>query len=277
MSVAFAVFTSDPNLLQCELSRLEADVCLSEAQPFNAVGVGAYAQEDVLLHRHPAPPAFRSLSTLWPRLDSEALLYHGRVLPLGILPEENTQPFRYHRWLFCHQGAVRGFPLVRPRLLASLPEFLQRQVRGDTDSELVFAFFLKLLRDTGRMDDPLLEPPLAAQLLGRTVRLVEQLSAEAGASKTSELNCIATNGLMLIASRYGSAPLAYALLEGTARCERCGLDASMTDSRPIVRAHRRRKTVAIASHAVRPSSWIEIPEGTAIAVGRDLNVQRLPI
>ncbi len=277
MSMAFAVFTSDPNLLQCELSRLEAEVSLSEGQPFNAVGLGAYAQEDVLLQRHPALPALRSLSKLWPRVDSEALLYHGQLLPVGISPEENTQPFRHHRWMFCHNGAVSEFPRVRARLLASLPEFLQRQIRSDTDSEVVFAIFLKLLWDTGRMDDPFLEPAVAAQLLGRTVRLVEQLAGEAGASKTSELNCIATNGWMLIAARHGSEPLAYALLEGTARCQRCGLDASTTDSRPIVRAHRRRKTVAIASHLVRSSSWIEIPEGTAIAVGRDLNVQRLPI
>ncbi len=277
MSLAFAVFTSDPNLLQCELSRLESEVSLPEVQPLSAVGVGSYAQEDVLLQRHTSPPALRSLSKLWPRLDSEALLYHGGALPVGISPEENAQPFRYHRWLFCHLGAVSEFPRVRPRLLASLPEFLQRQVRGDTDSELVFAVFLKLLRDTGRMDDPLLEPALAAQLLGRTVRLVAQLSSDAGASKTPGLNCIATNGWMLISTRYGSAPLAYALLEGTARCERCGLDASMSDSRPIVRAHRRRKTVVIASHPGRSTSWMEIPDGSAIAVGRDLNVQRLPI
>jgi glutamine amidotransferase len=44
-----------------------------------------------------------------------------------------------------------------------------------------------------------------------------------------------------------------------------------------VRAHRRRKTVVIASHAVRPEGWLEIPNDRAIAVGRDLGIQHLPI
>ena len=82
---------------------------------------------------------------------------------------------------------------------------------------------------------------------------------------------------MLIATRYGSEPLYYALLEGTDRCERCGLDQANPDTQPLVREHRRRRTVAIASNLSRATGWIEIPNGTAIAVDRDLNVQTLPI
>lgn len=276
MSVAFAVFTSDPNLLPCELARLDAEVALPDGQSANAVGVGAYAQDEVLLQRHPGSPTLKSLSKVWPRLDSEALLYHARTLPVGVSPEESTQPFRFHSWLFCHDGAVSEFARVRPSLVAALPEFLQRHIRSDMDSELVFACFLKHLRDTGRTDDPSLDPALAAQLLGKTVRFVEQRAHDSGAAKNSELNCIATNGRMMIATRYGSGMLAYSLLEGSPRCERCGLDGTMSDSLPIVRAHRRRRTVALISHA-RPPNWIEVPQGTAIAIGRDLSIQRMPI
>ena len=142
---------------------------------------------------------------------------------------------------------------------------------------MAFALFLKFLRDTGRTDDVALEPALAAQLLAKTVRLLEQLSIEAGASRVASLNFVATNGRMLIASRQGVEPLHYLLLEGSARCERCEITSATADSRPLVRAHRRRRSIAIASHLLDPIGWMQIPNGATIAVGRDLSIQRLPI
>jgi predicted glutamine amidotransferase len=277
MSVAFSVFTSDPNLLRCELFRLKQVVSLTD-RPLNAAGLGSYSQEEVLLQRYPGAAVQQpSLFSSWDKLESEALLYHATMLPLGVSLEENTQPFRYHRWMFCHIGQMDAFASIRTRLIAMLPEHLQRQLSGDTESEVAFALFLKFLRDTGRTDDVLLEPALAAQLLAKTVRLLEQLSVEAGAPKLATLNFIATNGRMLIATRRGPEPLHYLLLEGSARCDRCGIEIFTPDARPLVRAHRRRRSIAIASHLLDPTGWMQIPDGATIAVGRDLSIQRVPI
>ncbi len=196
MSVAFAVFTSDPNLLPCELFRLRDQISLSDG-PATAVGCGTFAQEEVLLQRYPSGVlSSGSLFEAWDGIHSEALLYHATLLPTGTSLEEDTQPFRYHRWMFCHNGSIRDFPSIRSRLLSLIPEHLQRRLRGDTDSEVCFALFLKLLRDTNRTDDAQLEAALAAQLLCKTVRIVEQLSSEAGDSRVATLNFIATNGRM---------------------------------------------------------------------------------
>src|SRR5687767_6841946 len=58
MSVAFAVFTSDPNLLACELSRLSAQVTLVNGDRVSALGVGHYASDELLLqqYRSEGPP-----------------------------------------------------------------------------------------------------------------------------------------------------------------------------------------------------------------------------
>src|SRR5258708_355611 len=216
MSIAFSVFTSDPNLLRCELYRLKHLVSLSE-RPLNAAGVGSYSQEEVLLQRYPgAGVQPSSLFSSWDKLESEALLYHATMLPLGGSLEENTQPFRYHRWLFCHNGQIGGFASIRTRLIEMLPDHLQRQLSGDTESEVAFALFLKFLRDTGRTDDVLLEPALAAQLLAKTVRSLEQLSVEAGAPRGARLNLLATNGRMLIAPPHRPHPLPFPFLERSA-------------------------------------------------------------
>jgi len=182
MSVAFAVFTSDPNLMPCELFRLRDQISLTDG-PVTAVGCGTFAQEEVLLQRYPSgvlSPG--SLFQAWDGIQSEALLYHASLLPPGTSLEEDTQPFRYHRWMFCHNGLIRDFPGIRSRLLSLIPEHLQRRLRGDTDSKACFALFLKLLHDSNRTDDIQLEAALATQLLCKTVRTLEQLSSEAGDS-----------------------------------------------------------------------------------------------
>jgi predicted glutamine amidotransferase len=277
MSLAFAVFTSDPNLLQCELLRLEDEVSTSESVGSNAVGLGSYAQDEVLFQRFRSPVEMKSMARRWAGRESDALLYHACELPPSMSPEENTQPFRYRRWMFCHTGPSTDLARLKGRLLPLIPDFLQRQIRGATGGELLFALFLKLLRDAGRIDDPSIDPALTGQLLGRAVRLVEEMSGEAGTPRMAALNCIATNGSLLVATRHGGEPLFYALLEGSAHCERCGIDSSTLETLPVVRAHRRRRTIALASHPTRSSKWIEIPDGATIAIGRDLSLQQLPV
>jgi predicted glutamine amidotransferase len=273
----FAVFTSDPNLIRCELHRLRDSIALAGKVPANAVGMGSYAQDEVLLQRHSSDVPAAQLADAWTGPESEAFLYHANRLPVGYSLEENTQPFRYRRWLFAHCGAVSGFERVRGKLLSTLPDFLQRQVKGDSDSEPCFALFLKNLRDTGRTEDRKLDAAIGAQLLGKTVRQIEQLASEAGSVGKSTLNFVATNGRMLLATRWGEEPLFYALLEGADRCERCGIDATTSDTQPLLREHRRRKTIALSSDGAGKSGWIELPSGTALAVDFKLNVQTLPI
>lgn len=276
MSKVLALFTSDPNLIRCELDRLKEHVALDKGGASNAVGMGSYAQDEVLLQRHPSDVDPKQLSEVWSGPESDAFIYHARTLPVGLSLEENTQPFRFRRWLFAHLGQLNGFSAMRTKLLSSLPEFLRRQIRGDTDSEAIFALFLKQLRDTGRTEDPHLEGGLAAQLLGKTVRALEQMATESGVTGRSVLSFVATNGRLLAATRYGPEPLYYTLLEGVDRCERCGIGASTPDTQPLVREHRRRRTVVIASHVAK-NGWIELPNGSALAVDRSLNVQTLPI
>ncbi|MHB8873700.1 MAG: class II glutamine amidotransferase [Myxococcaceae bacterium] len=276
MSKVFAVFTSDPNLIRCELHRLKAEVDLTAGPESNAVGLGSYAQEVVLLQHYASEKSLPPLDELGAP-ESEAVLYHAERLPLGRALEENTQPFRFRHWLFAHVGQVSGFEWVRPRLLSLLPEHLSRALRGDTDSEAAFALFLKHLRDTGRTDDRSLEVATGARLLGNTVQELEELAKEAGATGRSSLNFVTTNGRMLLASRSGPEPLYYSLLEGTDRCERCEIDQSTPDTLPLKQAHRRRRTVVVSSSPSRPTGWIEIQSGTVVAVDRASNVQTLPI
>ena len=274
MSVTLAILTSDPNLVRCELHRLAGQVDLQEEGRANAVGIGAYSEDDVLLRRLPSDTNL-TLDALAPPHETQALLFHARRLPVGLSLEENTQPFRVRRWLFAHQGSVQHFEQLRAGLQESLPDFLRRQVHAETDSGLAFGFFLRRLKDTGHTDDPRLEAEVAGRALAETARELAQASREAGAARASTVNLVATNGFVLVATRQGSLPLYYTRLEGTDVCEVCGLTPSTPETQPGMTAHRRRHSVVVASHVRRPAGWVELTEGTTLAVSQDLQVRHL--
>ncbi|HZA50831.1 MAG TPA: class II glutamine amidotransferase [Myxococcaceae bacterium] len=274
MPFAIGIFTSDPNLLRCELARLRDEVSLG-AHTDEPMGAGWYAEDAVLLQRYSARVRPERLDQLGGVLESEALLVQAGPLPIGMSLEENTQPFRYRHWLFVHQGAIAGGEKLRVRLMDALPEHLARVVRGSTPSELAFAVYLWALRDAGRTDAEHLEPGEAARVLGTAARRMEQLAQDVGA-RAPALGLFATNNALLAVARVGEQPMFYRLLEGTATCSICGLDGS-AKARPSVRAHLRRRSIVVSTQVADPQAWIPIESGTAVGVGRDLSVHRMAI
>jgi predicted glutamine amidotransferase len=274
MPFAIGLFTSDPNLLRCELARLRDEV-IPGAQDDEPMGAGWYAEDAVLLQRYSARVRPERLDQLGGVLESEALLVQAGPLPLGTSLEENTQPFRYRHWLFVHQGTIGGSERLRVRVMDALPEHLARVVRGSTPSELAFAVYLWALFDTGRTDDEHLEAGEGARMLGVAARRLEQFAQDAGARAPS-LGLLATNNSLLAVARLGDQPMFYRLLEGTATCAVCGLDGS-AKARPSVRAHLRRRSIVVATQVADAQAWIPIESGTAVGVGRDLSVHRMSI
>jgi predicted glutamine amidotransferase len=273
MGALVAILQNDPNLLRCQVRRLEQHVAITAPERLpDAYGFGYYKGGDVLLGKRPsgAPGPF-SLTQLAGTVDSEALLAHARYATVGTQKDENTAPFRFRRWLFAHDGTVEAFREVRPRLLERLPDFLRRNVEGDTDSEHAFMLFLRNLREAGHLDDLEVDARTVGRALAQVARDLETWSREAGASKPSVLNLVATNGRVLAATRRGS-PLYYALLEGIMPCARCGLDATTPDSDPRVRAHRQVKAVCFASRLLQPNGFLEVPEASVVSVSRTLQV-----
>jgi predicted glutamine amidotransferase len=279
MGALVAILQSDPNLLRCQLKRLEAHASLQDGDRLpDAYGFGHYAGGgSVLLGKRPTgAPTALSLPELVGKVDSEALLVHARRATVGKAKDENTQPFRFRRWLFAHDGTIEGFDRVRPKLLAALPDFLRRNLMGDTDSEHAFLWFLKALKDDGRIDDLDLDPQAAGRALARTVRQIEAWCREVGEQKPSRLTFVATNGRIMAATRRGG-PLHYALLEGIVPCALDGIDLGTPENDPRVRPHRLVKAVAFATRLGHPNGFIEVPEGSTVSVSRNLQVSIAPI
>lgn len=273
MGALVAILQSDGNLLRCQLNRLASHVSLQGAErPPDAYGFGYYQAGNVLLGKRPTgAPAPLSLPELVGKVDSEALVVHARQATVGKAKDENTHPFRWHRWLFAHDGTIEGWDRVRPKLVAALPDFLRRNVFGETDSEHAFMYFLKLLKDAGQADELDLDAQTAGRALGKTVKHIEAWCRDVGEQRPSRLNLVATNGRILVATRRGG-PLFYALLEGIVPCALDEITLETPESDPRVRPHRRVKAVCFASRLTAPNGFIEVPEGSVVAVSRTLQV-----
>lgn len=272
MASTFALFTTHPELLRCQLARLEGQVELAGDRGFDGVGIGSFSDDEILLRRLTRAAVPSRLTELFTDVGTEALILQARTFGPGRSEEEETQPLRFRRWLFALEGAVEEFPRLRPALEAALPDYLRRHLRTDTEAEAAFALFLEGLRALGRTDDRSLDARKVAEIAGQTARRLSRLSAEAGASRTSCFSIVTSNARTLVAARLGDDPLFYTLLEGADVCELCGVTPQSPELMPRVRAHRRCRSVAVASH-VRGGRWLEIASGQALAVNDRAEVQ----
>ncbi|HEX9619605.1 MAG TPA: class II glutamine amidotransferase [Polyangiaceae bacterium] len=171
-------------------------------------GIGFYQFGEALLRRRPMDD--RDVIDLAEATDSvrtDVLIGHVRNPHIGALRTENTQPFRYRLWLYAQTGTILGFEHLSGRLLDSQPDFLRRNVRGETDSELSFYLFLSFLHDSGHLDEQSVDPQHISAALRASVALVDRLSAEEGHGP-NQGDILVTNGEhLLLVHRSGKAAL----------------------------------------------------------------------
>jgi glutamine amidotransferase len=182
-------------------------------------GVGFYQGGEILLKRRPLDDrAEIKITDLTRDIRADVLVAQVRLATVGALRTENTHPFRYRTWLFANTGTVDAFTTLRGRLAESLPQFLMRDVRGETDSELVFHLFLSFLHDAGQLDRPQVDAPTAAAALRSTVALIDRLCAEEGAPATA-LNVLLSSPEYVLALNGGPA-MGYHVFQGPRDLER---------------------------------------------------------
>ncbi len=197
---------------------------------------------------------------------ADALLAHVRLATVGAPRTENTHPFRYRQWLFANTGTVDSFSRLRGRLAEQLPTFLHRDVRGETDSELIFHLFLSFLHDAGELDRATVEPKAARGALRGAISLVDGLCAEEGAPPTA-LNILLTNPEYLLAVHAGAA-MGYRVFEGQRDLERLFGDGGLGRMRMPDYATSRLALVAADFDDGIPPEWTAVPERAIVTFTR---------
>ncbi|MCB9556098.1 MAG: class II glutamine amidotransferase [Deltaproteobacteria bacterium] len=259
MDFCFALLTTDARLLQPALEPYRSVLHLEDGAP-HGWGLGYFQAGEALLRKHPQP----SSSPLdWvdavDGLRAQILLGQRRARPTGRHVSENTQPYRYRRWMFVHSGAIEGFEAVRGEVLPSIPDFIRRNIRGTTDSEHLFHLFLAFLNDAGALDNPRVKSTDAASALSSTLAFFDKLTGA-----PSEHCCIATNGHILLATHRGM-PMQVT----RSNCQT--VITRSADNKPVSHPHLR-AVLLTGGSAIQQTGWESIAEGVVISVDSELNI-----
>ena len=162
-------------------------------------GMGFYQGGEVLMRRRPIDERSQiDVASVGGDVRADVLIGHVRTATVGTLRTENTHPFRYRQWLFAETGTIPGFESVRERLTTSVPEFLRGNIRGETDSEVMFHVFLSFLHDSGRIHDAAVEASVVRDALRSMVAVIDGMTAEIG-GEPAQINTLVTNGDHVVA------------------------------------------------------------------------------
>ncbi len=226
----------------------------------DAWGIGFYQGGEVLHKKRPHCGGDRvRWSDIAGNVRTDAAIIHLRSATVGDYRAENTHPFRMRQWLFAHVGTVAGFDALKDALLDPMPDFLRRNVRGTTDSEVVFHAILSFLHDSGKLDDVDAEPKTLLNAARSTISLVDRLGQEVGAPE-STLSFVLTNGRQMIAVRRGL-PMSYVEREiaGDARTQGRGPGSAL-----------RYVMVVAGDEPVHAPEHRPLQQGQALAIDREL-------
>jgi predicted glutamine amidotransferase len=275
MSRLFAYVGNDQDRVKCALyparSLLVADA--AAVSTFDAWGLGFYQGEEVLLQRRPKPPAepvdFYALTR---DLRTDVIVGHVRAGTIGQPKNENTHPFRFRSWLFAHHGTIPNFEQHKQELLGEVPDFLQRNIRGQTDSEHLFHMMLAFLHGETKLDDPNVSISLVRDAVQTSVAKVRQVVG-AAAAETMECALALTNGRVLLATRHG-APVYLQQRQSLHDCAVCR-EPPPRDKR-VDHDHLRSVLIVAALPEAPPADlkFTEVPDRSLLAVSHDLKVEQ---
>jgi len=231
-------------------------------------GVGYYQGDEVLLRRRPLDerPSI-SFGEVLHNVHTDTLIGHVRLATIGTLRTENTHPFRFRQWLFAHTGTLVGFDNLREKLLATLPDFLRRNLRGDTDSEALFHVFLASLHQQGNLQNHPVDPPSARAALRAALAGLTTLSNECGAA-IGGYNLLLTNGACLIGVHHHGGSFAYQTLRGSEQMEHVLGEQSVRKIRAANLSSSRLDIVAADFEGNLPGSFVHVEQPSIVTFTR---------
>ncbi|MFC9113486.1 MULTISPECIES: class II glutamine amidotransferase [Streptomyces] len=146
----------------------------------------------------------RNLREIAGHVSSPLFFAHIRASTGTAVQQTNCHPFRHGRWMWMHNGAIDGFPLLRRDLALAVRPDLFPSVEGSTDSEMMFYLALTF----GLEDDP-------KEAVARMAGLVERTGHAHGVTYPLQMTVAVTDGVRLWAFRYSSQKQSRSLFYST--------------------------------------------------------------
>jgi predicted glutamine amidotransferase len=215
-------------------------------------GVGWYGENGAA-----APTLIRGTGPAWndPNLrelagtvSSPLFLAHIRASTGTAVQQTNCHPFRNGRWLWMHNGSIRGFTSVKRDLTLAVDPALFPAITGSTDSELMFHLALTF----GLMDEPV-------RAVERMVGYIESAGRRHGVKHPLQMTVATTDGEQLWVFRYSSEGSSRSLFYSTAIST---LQVMYPDNESLRRASPETRIVVSEPLGRLVGAWQPVPESS---------------
>ena len=247
-------------------------------EPLNGdgFGIGWYVPE---IHHEPITfvsvhPAWnnRNLRNLAPKIQTGCFIAHVRAASVGEVSESNCHPFQYRQLLMMHNGGVEHFSKIKRKLREPLSDELYNWIKGQTDSEHLFAYLLQQLFTN---DGPVVSAEAVMDAFEKTFADLKVLMAENDIREPAYLNMMVTDGCFFVGTRYCTDPLAEPLTlyhsEGGRYVVEDGISyitAPEDDDQAVL---------IVSEKLTAEDHWTAIPPNHFVVVDDRLNVRVRPI
>ncbi len=246
-------------------------------EPLNGdgFGIGWYVRE---INNEPVTfvsvnPAWnnRNLRNLAPKVKTNCMLAHVRAATVGDVSESNCHPFQYKNILMAHNGGVEEFGKIKRHLREPLSDELYNWIKGQTDSEHLFAYLLNHLFKNHKT----VTPEAVVDSFEQMFRDVKKLMAKYGIKEEAYMNMAFTNGEFVVASRYVSDPKQEALTLYHSEGSRFVVEDGIT--RLVAPEDDDGAVLVVSEKLSDDKDWTMIPPNHFVIVEQNLNVRVRPI
>ncbi|GAB4015146.1 MAG: hypothetical protein Fur0010_13870 [Bdellovibrio sp.] len=194
---------------------------------------------------------------------------HVRAANSGEVSEANCHPFTFKNFMFMHNGEIEDFHLIKRYLRREVSDEIYNWIRGQTDSEHIFALMLHVLfRDFSRKPTP----QQMMMAMTSAIQKIIELKKVSGNESDNYINCSFSDGENTICLRYVTNDLneastlyysegsIYECHEGVCRMR------SPRESEP--------KSVLVVSEKLTnvEKDWCEVPVNHFIVIDKNQNI-----
>ncbi|MDT2007157.1 class II glutamine amidotransferase [Rhodococcus opacus] len=206
----------------------------------------------------PEPAVFKSVEPAWNdsnlreiagQIRTPLLFAHVRASTGTPVQRSNCHPFRHRRWLWMHNGALRGFREIRRDLVTAIEPALFPDLEGSTDSETLFFLALTF----GLTGDPF-------DAVARAVGVVEDVGRAHGVDDPVQMTVATTDGESTWIFRYSSERQSRSLFFST---DVARLQALHPEVEVLHRLGGETRFVVSEPLRDLPGAWNEVPESSA--------------
>ncbi len=231
------------------------------------------------LYKTPGLPFFdKNMVNLANKIEVDCLLAHIRGISYKVnemVTESNVHPFMFKgaKISMAHNGTLTGLNELKPDLINHIKKEIFLSIKGNTDSEWIYALFLSQLDDyTGDHDQV-----EVAQAVIKTLRILKTLREKNNINLASPLNLFFTNGQFIVATRfvfnYGTytGNMALAHLAYHSMWYTFGEKYVFQDGEYLMRGGEDRKSIIVSSEPLTTNlnSWLEVPEYSLMMAWRE--------